>query len=860
MPTERIVIKVSAEGASTATKEIKGIGDSADRSSKAMTGMRNILAGLITAATIKKLIDYADAWTTITNRIRLVTTSANELKAVQKELLDVSNRTRTDLKSTAELYQRIAMNSKELGLSHRELIDVTETIGQTLAISGASAESANAALVQLSQGLAANALRGQELNSVMEQTPRLAQAIAEGMGISVGELRKIAAEGSITAGVVIDALKNQAGVINEEFAKINPTVGQAMTVANNQIMQFVGQLNDAASGTEWLAEKIIELSLALNADLAIANVNAWFTQWKVTINQVTGEAAGLSNEFQFLGDVMDRFWTTVGDGFKNFPANIKAMTQIATVEITHWTQMLYHLIDEALTKADIAFAKFVQKMVISFITTLKELKLGFREWVKDTFGVSFYDDSIASLTRDLQALQDTWDDIEKGGTTGAYQKELEETQRTIEALNMARTDSITTIMMERDAAITAGEAIKRDILERRQLERQADLTTPLGTPKAGDGAAELTEKEIKKMQQAALAAAQETADLHAGLLDDFQSTLSDSMVAGFKGDTDAMLEHWSKFLLEMATEAMAADIMNNLFPNREGADQSGSAFTLGMIGDLFSSGGASATAEGQLAASGGLPMPGQGIAGADGMPIDPLAQMAQGAEGNVELIKTSTGGLFDWFKEGFSSITTAAGGFIDKFLGGTQEAAATLKTDLPSGIKGVQQASQAANAAQMSQQQSAAAASQAQATSTASAWAPAAQMTSVASFGSSVMMAIAQMLIMSTVMKGLAKFEKGGIVNSPTFFSDNGRASVAGEAGPEAIVPLPDGRSIPVKMAGEKGEGGTTGGGNQTNLNSVNLIDPEMVPALMDTPQGEKAVLNIISNNPDAVSQAVNGS
>jgi tape measure domain-containing protein len=853
MTTERIVIQVNAEGAEQADKSIAGIGKSADNSQKAVVAMQRILGTLVTAATIKKIIDYGDAWVTINNRIRLVTSSQNELKAVTQALLDVSNRTRTDMKTTAELYQRMASNAKGLGLSQRDLIGVTETIGQTLAISGASAESANAALVQLSQGIAANALRGQELNSVMEQTPRLAQAIADGLGIELGALRKIAAEGKISAEEVINALQSQAAKVNEEFAKITPTVAQAMTVANNQMTMFVGELMDASSGTEFLANAIIDLSMALDADLAIASVNGYFEQWRVTIHQVTGETAGLSNEFQFLGDVTGSFFEFLGNSFANFPSNVKAMTQILTVEILHWAQAIPLMLDAELTKADIAFAKFVQTTVLSFILGMKEMKLSFKEWIHDTFGIDT-SEAIQGLTSDIAALEATLADVANGGTANIqeYQKELDATQNTIEAMTTARRDSIVAILDERDAAIAAGAQIKEDILERRKLEREANLDKPLGEerPKIR----EFTEEEIKKAQKAALEIAEAAAEQSAALLEDFQSTLSDTLQAGFKGDTDSIREMWSKLLLDMATQALAADIMNILLPNREGAAGSGTEAVFGRIGDLISSGGASSTTEGQVGMAGGLPFPGQGIAGPDG-----LAIVAESSGQHAETIKQNMGGVFDFLKGGFGGITESAGGFIDKFLGGAEAAGQTLSTDVVGGIKGVQQASAAASAAQQAQSATATATSTTQAATTASAWTPAATMTSVASFGTNVAMAMAQMLVMSTLMKSISQFADGGIVNSPQLFNNSGGLGLRGEAGPEAIVPLPDGRSIPVKMKGEKSESGTSNGGNQGNMTNVNLIDPDMVPALLNTPSGTKAVLNIISQNPDAVSQAVNG-
>src|SRR5690606_18736649 len=124
-------------------------------------------------------------------RLSLVTSGTEQLVRVQNELFAVAQSTRAPLVDTVDLYGRMARATQELGVSEGQLLTVTNAINQAIVISGASASSAQAALIQLGQGFAAGALRGEELNSVLEQTPRIAQAIADGMRVSVGELRRL---------------------------------------------------------------------------------------------------------------------------------------------------------------------------------------------------------------------------------------------------------------------------------------------------------------------------------------------------------------------------------------------------------------------------------------------------------------------------------------------------------------------------------------------------------------------------------------------------------------------------------------------------------------------------------------------
>jgi tape measure domain-containing protein len=200
------------------------------------------LAGLLAA---RKIIEYADAWTQVNNRIRLVTDSTQELAAVTEQVFAISQDSRVGLQSTAELYARIARSSDTLGLSQQRVLGVTESVSKAITISGVSADSANAAIVQLGQGLASGALRGDELRSVLEQTPRLARAIADGLGVPIGKLRELGAAGELSAEKVINALESQADVLDAEFGNIDVTIGQAFTNLENSVIRFIGRFGEA---------------------------------------------------------------------------------------------------------------------------------------------------------------------------------------------------------------------------------------------------------------------------------------------------------------------------------------------------------------------------------------------------------------------------------------------------------------------------------------------------------------------------------------------------------------------------------------------------------------------------------------
>ncbi|PZS71824.1 tape measure protein [Stenotrophomonas maltophilia] len=205
---------------------------------------------------VKAAIGKADEWTNLNNRLRLVTQGQAQFAAAQADVIRIAGAARQPLGATAELYQRIAMNQEALGLSGKDLARVVETISKTMVISGTSAAGADAALVQLGQAFASGTLRGEELNSVLEQAPALAQAIAKGLNVPIGKLRELGAAGKLSSQQVINALQSQAGAVDEAFGKMDSTVGQAMTLFNNNLQVMIGRADEATGASKALAAGI----------------------------------------------------------------------------------------------------------------------------------------------------------------------------------------------------------------------------------------------------------------------------------------------------------------------------------------------------------------------------------------------------------------------------------------------------------------------------------------------------------------------------------------------------------------------------------------------------------------------------
>ncbi len=269
MTTERIDIVVREDGSRVVKRNINDIGRAADDAAGFLETMKGVLVAIAAGGVITGLIRMADTYTTIQNRLRLVTTGTENLARVTKELQGIANETRTDFEATSELYSRMASSSKELGVSQQDLLKFTKTLNQAIVLSGATAEEAAGGLRQLSQGMAAGALRGDELNSVMENFPKVADIIAQGLDVTRGELRKMGAEGKITARDIIAAFKEAEKVVGEDFAKTVPTVSQALTVFRNNFLIFIGELDQSLGITASLSRLILQLSQNLDTLIPI---------------------------------------------------------------------------------------------------------------------------------------------------------------------------------------------------------------------------------------------------------------------------------------------------------------------------------------------------------------------------------------------------------------------------------------------------------------------------------------------------------------------------------------------------------------------------------------------------------------
>ncbi|CAJ8886193.1 phage tail tape measure protein [Burkholderia pseudomallei] len=257
----------------------------------ARSSIREYAQAAAAAFGVHQLIEYADEWTNLSNRLRIVTRDEIDFAIAQNDVLRIARDTRQPLDATAELYQRIANNASHLGLSIKQVGPLVTTISKAVALSGVSADTARMGLVQLGQAFAAGQLRGQDLNSVLEELPGVADAIARGMGKSSAQLKSMAEEGKLTVGNLVEALTRAAGGTDTLFEKMQATVGQTMTRLQTEIVKYIGESDQATGASARLAQGIAYVAehldgiVKLGVSLAAGRIAVYFGQSAVAATQ-----------------------------------------------------------------------------------------------------------------------------------------------------------------------------------------------------------------------------------------------------------------------------------------------------------------------------------------------------------------------------------------------------------------------------------------------------------------------------------------------------------------------------------------------------------------------------------------------
>ena len=289
----------AAQKATTANRDHKKSTDEAKKSADQLTqSLKSLVASYISIQGLKKAVDLSDSLVSMRARLDRMNDGLQTTQELETMIYQSAQRSRGSFTDTMGLVSQLGTMAGDAFSSSKEIVQFAEQLNKQLALSGASGSSAQAAILQLEQGLASGVLRGDELNSVMDQAPALAKSIADYMQVSVGELREMGSQGQITADIVKNALFEAAKDTNAEFEKTPMTWAQVWTVASNTAVRALDPLltaiNWVANNIQTIGPIVVSLGTAFGVMLIAAN-------WTNILTFATEKAAAAQ---AFLNAVM----------------------------------------------------------------------------------------------------------------------------------------------------------------------------------------------------------------------------------------------------------------------------------------------------------------------------------------------------------------------------------------------------------------------------------------------------------------------------------------------------------------------------------------------------------------------------
>lgn len=202
-----------------------------------LSTLRSMAAAAGATALTKAFLQTSDEMSQINAKLNMINDGSHTNAQLQEMIYQSAQRTRTSYQTTANIVARLGNNAREAFGNNAELIQFAENLNKQFIIAGSSQEEMASASLQLTQALGAGALRGEELNSVFEAAPNVIRTIADYLGVGVGEIREMAADGQITAEVVKNAMLSATDEINTQFKSMPMTLAQAFTMGKNYIQQ-----------------------------------------------------------------------------------------------------------------------------------------------------------------------------------------------------------------------------------------------------------------------------------------------------------------------------------------------------------------------------------------------------------------------------------------------------------------------------------------------------------------------------------------------------------------------------------------------------------------------------------------------
>ena len=311
-----MAVRLLVNAVVTGQRQVDTLQNSVGRLSRQARFLQTALIGAFAAQGIGGLIrgvtEATDTVTQLQNQLTAAGVAAEGIAAAQADVVRLADMTRSSIEATGGLYARVLRSTRELGISQQQGLDISRAFQQTLALSGASTQEAASASLQFGQALASGRLQGDELRSILENNSFFAQAFARELGVGVGQLRRMGAEGELTSELLADVALRIAPMVNEQFAALQPTFAQAGQVLRNELLLATNELGQTLRG---VLGDVVALARGFGGTLG-----SGIRRFALVVESLQMNAAGLNVVLTALGSLI----TTI-----LIPAILRLATAIA---------------------------------------------------------------------------------------------------------------------------------------------------------------------------------------------------------------------------------------------------------------------------------------------------------------------------------------------------------------------------------------------------------------------------------------------------------------------------------------------------------------------------------------------------
>ncbi len=543
-------------------------------------GIKGAFGGIAAALSVRELATMADSFQNIEARLKLATRSAAEFAEASDNIKRIAASSASPLESTAALYTRISQSLLDVGGTQAQVASVTQAMALGLRLSGATAAEASSAMLQFSQAIGSGVLRGEEFNAVNEAAPRIMKALADSIGVPVGQLRKLAEEGKITRDILVNSLGSQLPKLIKEAETLPNTIGSAFQAAKNELLLTVGAI-DKITGASNAAANAVNL------------VTKAFAGWRGILSP--GEDQQIDKRLQSIKRDMDDIL------FRR-----KLISGVGIDSSNMWADQLNTLNQEALS-----LQKNLEK-VQSTVAKPAEFK---------PLPAPVAGPDTKALAAQIKAAQSAYEALRKEGAQLAasvdpivnrnqelakYVELLQKGAISQQTFDLAATKSITTAQAALDSvdqsliaakqaqealdALTKeGESLKLAVDPfyklNKEVERYSELlekgvidqqTFELAVEKSVGKSGEVVKEEVDKMTAAAI-----------GFQTNVQNHLGNSLYQALSGDFQNIGQLWKQMLARMLADAVAANLSSAIFgENGKGGLLKGG---LSILSSLFGS-------------------------------------------------------------------------------------------------------------------------------------------------------------------------------------------------------------------------------------------------------------------------------